>query len=264
VAGEGLNRPPNVEEAKRMSVDIPTAPPDPPASPPPPEPGAPAPFDDSRVRLVAILVAVGACVLLGIALFGVLRGGDDGTAGDAEAAGPYGAFALDGALPRPDFTLTDVDGRPYDFAAETGGRLTLLFFGYTNCPDICPTQMSTLAASLDEPHMPEPIVVFVTTDPARDTPERLRDWLGGFDIPGDVVGLTGSPEEIAAAEQAAAIPGSSIDPEGEGDDDYLVAHAAQIMAYTPDDAAHAAFPSGVRREDWMQHLPALMDDWREA
>jgi protein SCO1 len=246
-----------------MSVDTPTASPEPPSSSPDPEPEPGAPFDDRSVRLVAVLVALGAVVLLGIATFGVLRGGDDDTT-TGDATGPYGDFTLAAALPRPDFRLTDVDGRPYDFAAETEGRLTLLFFGYTNCPDICPTQMATLSAALDEPNMPEPIVVFVTTDPARDTTERLQDWLGGFDIPGDVVGLTGTAEEIAAAERAAAVPGSTPDPEGEGGDSYLVAHAAQILAYTPDDEAHAAFPAGVRREHWMQYLPALMDDWREA
>lgn len=248
-----------------MSVDTPTAPPEPPSDPPAPDPGAP--FDDSRVRLVAILVGVGACLLLGIAVFGVLRGGDDETAGTTgEASGPYGDFGTPAPLPRPDFTLTDLDGQPYDFAAETEGRLTLLFFGFTNCPDICPTHMATLSAALDEPNMPEPIVVFVTTDPARDTPERMRDWLGGFDFPVEVVGLTGTIDEIADAERAAQVGTSSVDPENEGtgSGSYLVAHAAQIVAYTPDDQAHAWFPAGVRREHWMEHLPALMDDWREA
>lgn len=245
-----------------MSVDTPTAPPEPPAEGSEPDP--PAPFDDSRVRLVAILVCVGACVLLGIAVFGVLGGGDETGTTSGTDAGPYGDFTLSAPVARPDFTLTDLDGRPYDFAAETEGRLTLLFFGYTNCPDICPTHMATLSAALDEPNMPEPLVVFVTTDPARDTPERMGEWLGNFDFPVEVVGLTGTTDEIAAAEQASVVGQSSVDPEAEDGDNYLVAHAAQIMAYTPDDAAHAAFPAGVRREDWMQHLPALMDDWREA
>ena len=94
------------------------------------------------------------------------------------------------AVPRPEFTLTDVEGKPFDFATQTGGQLTFLFFGYTNCPDICPIQMATLTSALAE--MPDvgAQIVFVTTDPARDDPERLRSWLTNFERP--IVGLTGT------------------------------------------------------------------------
>jgi protein SCO1 len=115
--------------------------------------------------------------------------------------------------------------------------------------------------------MPDPTVVFVTTDPERDTPERLRDWLDKFDP--SFVGLHGSPEEIRAAEDAAQVPPSMITTDDGSappapEDDYEVGHAAQIIAYTPDDLAHVVYPFGVRRQDWQGDLPRLMATWGRA
>jgi protein SCO1/2 len=225
-----------------------------------------------RIGLVAVLVVLGALfVAVGGAL--AVRTGDGDGGASSTAAGPAGSdsgsddgngdddgwrgAALGTAQPRPEFTLTDTAGRPYDFAAETRGRLTLLFFGYTSCPDVCPIHMATLAGALDQPGVPEPVVVFVTTDPERDTPEHLRDWLDNFS-PG-FVGLRGTPEQIRAAEVAAQVP-PSMRGTGEGDD-YEVGHAAQIIAYTPDDEAHVVYPFGVRREDWIADLPRLPTEW---
>ena len=85
---------------------------------------------------------------------------------------------------RPDFVLTDDSGSPYDFRARTEGRAALLFFGYTNCPDVCPIHMSSIAEvkrDLGAELSRRVLVIFVTVDPARDTPDRLRSWLDGFD-----------------------------------------------------------------------------------
>jgi protein SCO1/2 len=215
-----------------------------------------------RIKLVAALVAVGAAALFFVATVAVVAGDDgEADAGDGDGEGStWGGTPIDPALPRPDFTLTDTDGRPFDFAAETGGQLTLLFFGYTNCPDVCPVHMATLATALRTPGLPEPRVVFVTTDPERDTPERLSQWLAQFGIEG-VVGLTGTVEEIAAAESSAQVAGSMIEPDGAaGDDgDYEVGHAAQMIAYSPNDQAHVVYPFGVRSEDWARDLPRLAE-----
>lgn len=221
------------------------------------------------VRMVAVLVAVATLLLGAAAVVASRGGGSTTTAGDeatTEAApdgGRWHGALLGEPQPRPDFTLTDTEGRPYGFAAETQGRLTLLFFGYTSCPDICPIHMATLSAALDQPGMPDPTVVFVTTDPARDTPERLREWLDKFDT--GFVGLHGTPEEIRAAEEAAQVLPSMITtddgaPPAPGDA-YEVGHAAQLIAYTPDDLAHVVYPSGVRRQDWEADLPRLMATW---
>ena len=114
---------------------------------------------------------------------------------------------------KPEFTLTDINGQPFDFRAGTDGYLTLLFFGYTHCPDVCPLHMANLAAVLDT--LPGDVrvntkVVFATTDPARDTPVALKKWLGNFNP--TFIGLTGTADEMAAAQRAAGIPVSVAEP----------------------------------------------------
>ncbi len=212
-----------------------------------------------RIGLVAALVAVVALAMgAGAFLASQRDDGDTTTAADDREA--WQGVLLAEPQPRPDFTLTDTSGQPFDFRAETQGKLTLLFFGYTHCPDVCPIHMANLSAALAQPGMPDPIVVFVTTDPERDTPERLRSWLDNFDP--DFIGLTGTREEIAAAERAAGVAGSIVPTDTSGD--YEVGHAAQIIAYTPDDLAHLHYPFGVRRQDWQADLPRMLEVWGDA
>jgi protein SCO1 len=233
--------------------------PAPTSSPTPPA----GPARDDRIPLVAVLVAIGGVVLLAITALALMSADDDTTPGSGDdAAAEWGGSLMAPAPPRPEFTLTDTAGRPYDFAAQTQGELTLLFFGYTHCPDICPVQMAVLASALEKPGMPQANVVFVTTDPDRDTPERLRQWLDEFPGGEAFVGLRGTVDEVVAAETAARVAPSGKLPGSDGSgDDYEVGHAAQIMAYTPDDKAHLAYPSGVRSEDWIGDLPRMMERW---
>ncbi|MFC5728474.1 MULTISPECIES: SCO family protein [Nocardioides] len=97
----------------------------------------------------------------------------------------------------PDIALTDTDGAPYSLAADTDKPLTLVFFGYTACPDYCPLVMNNIAAAmnrLEADEREQVDVVFVTTDPARDNPAVLRRYLDRLDS--DFVGLTGDLERI--------------------------------------------------------------------
>lgn len=157
---------------------------------------------------------------------------------------------------KPEFVLTDTSGHPFDFQRETAGMVTLLYFGYTSCPDICPAHMATIAAALDQ--LPSMVadhvrVVFVTTDPERDRPGVLRRWLDRFDP--DFVGLTGSQDELVAAQIAANVPVAQREGEGK---DYGVSHAAQVIAYTPDGLAHVVYPFGMRQSNWVNDLPILV------
>lgn len=157
--------------------------------------------------------------------------------------------------PRPDFTLTDTEGRPFSFADETAGQLTLLFFGYTSCPDVCPLHLSNLAFALDRPGMPRPKVVFVGVDRERDTPDAIRRFLARFDP--TFIGLTGTDAELVAAQEAAQVAVAITEEPEEPGGDYLVGHASQILAYTADDLAHVVYPFGVRQQDWVNDLPIL-------
>ena len=160
-------------------------------------------------------------------------------------------------FPKPRFTLTDTSGAPFDFWAGTQGSVTLLFFGYTHCPDMCPLQMYVIADSLRK--LPPAVasrfkVVFVTTDPDRDKPAVLRAYLDHYDK--HFIGLTGSQAAIDAAQIAA-----KVDPAKKSavraDGAYEVGHAAFVLAYTRDNLAHVIYPVGVKPEDWVHDLPYL-------
>ena len=160
-------------------------------------------------------------------------------------------------LPKPRFTLIDTSGAPFDFWSKTQGYLTLLFFGYARCPDQCPLHLENIArvfkklpAALDD----QVQLIFVTTDPARDTPNQLRSWLDRFDR--RFVGLTGSEAAIEAAQRAAGVlPARKTVRTG---DTYAVGHANVVLAYTKDNLAHVIYPGGVTQADWLHDLPQLV------
>ena len=166
-------------------------------------------------------------------------------------------WMLSDPLPKVDFTLESMRGDSFDFLVETEGFVTLLFFGYTYCPDICPLHMANIGAVLKklQPDVANKVkVVFVTTDPERDTPERLQTWLANFDP--KFVGLRGTLEEVNAIQASIGLGASYREelPDGE----YGVAHAAQVLAYTTDNQAHVMYAFGTRQEDWAHDLPVLV------
>ena len=173
-----------------------------------------------------------------------------------EAASYLGGL-VNPPLPKPRFTLTDTNGAPFDFWAKTQGSVTLLFFGYTACPDECPLHMANVAMSLKK--LPRELqdqirLVFVTTDPARDDPRVLRAWLDRFDP--RFVGLTGSDSAIDGAQRAAGLPVATKSARAGGG--YAVGHANVVLAYTKDNLAHLMYPGGVTRQDWLHDLPQLV------
>ena len=175
-----------------------------------------------------------------------------------EEVGAWRGTVLAHPLPKVDFTLLDTHGRPFHFVAETEGYVTLLFFGYTYCPDICPVHLSSIGAvmagfSYDVGSRIK--VVFVTTDPERDTPGRIREWLDAFDE--SFIGLRGTVAEVNDIERSLGLPPSFVG-EGQDPESYLVGHAAQVLAFTPDNLAHIAYPFGIRQSDWARDLPRLV------
>ncbi|MDX1563075.1 MAG: SCO family protein [Gammaproteobacteria bacterium] len=125
--------------------------------------------------LLRILVV--ALVLLVAAMWLMPRPGDF-------APPPAVATMLDAPRPLPDVGLIDVNGNPFSFA-DLNGRHALVFFGFTNCPDICPLTLQVLAGAVEEIRAGNaeiaPAVVFVSVDPARDSPERIGAYVRGFD-----------------------------------------------------------------------------------
>jgi protein SCO1/2 len=127
----------------------------------------------------------------------------------------------------PDTRLTDTDGKPYAITG-TDKQLTLVFFGYTHCPDECPTTMATLASAmrqLDDADRGNVQVVFVTTDPSRDTGPVIRHWLDRFDP--DFTGLTGPLPRILKLAQQVGVPvakGKRLPSGG-----YDITHGTQVL-----------------------------------
>ncbi len=215
----------------------------------------------------------------------VLLSGCAGTSGDA-AGTPTTASGYHGVEPtpvpeRPRFVLNSMTGGRYDFWKETAGKPTYVYFGYTDCPDECPTAMADIAAALrraDEDVRDDIRVVFVTTDPERDDPARLKEWLGQF---GErFVGLYGTQDEVDTAQSAAGLrpakrggdiptlpgkpnehahkpgtaPHSHTRPLG-----YSVEHANVIFAYDVDDRLPVLYPAGATAGDLVADLPKLAD-----
>lgn len=180
---------------------------------------------------------------------------------------------------RPEYVLTDTRGARFDFQEQTKGRPTFVYFGYTHCPDECPTAMADIAAALrkSSPAIRAAVrVVFVSTDPARDTPAVLRKWLDQFSP--EFIGLLGSKAELAAAQTASgvapAFPAGPV-PTIAGHPDqhphatgtaphqhfgplgYSVTHSAVIFAYDAADRLPVLYPGGVTPKDIADDLPLL-------
>ncbi|MFC4906429.1 SCO family protein [Actinomadura gamaensis] len=199
-------------------------------------------------------------VLLGTAACsGSGSGHSDAPAAAERPAGksPYKSTRLPAAYKIPDVRLTDQDGRPYDLAARGQGKITMLFFGYTHCPDICPTTMADAAGAmslLSPAEKARTRVVFVTADPARDKPDVLKEFLGKFDT--SFVGLTGPYAEIRKAAADAKTPISPPPAGAKGD--YAVQHGSNVMVYGPDGSGALMFPYQFGSAEMAHDLKALM------
>ena len=149
---------------------------------------------------------------------------------------------LDSARPLPEFALTDNHGHDYR-RDSLRGHWTLMFFGFTNCPDVCPTTLAVLAdvrrQLQDLPQGEWPAVVFVSVDPARDTPEALGRYVAHFDP--QFLGVTGPPQAIEVLTRHLGVAVSIGAAEENGN--YTVDHTAAIFLIDPDAAMKAVFGS---------------------
>ncbi|HEX5820043.1 MAG TPA: SCO family protein [Gemmatimonadales bacterium] len=148
-----------------------------------------------RMLLPAVVLLVGACKA-------APKPAASATAPAAPADSASAMHGLELLPPRakPEFTLTDTEGKPFDFRRATDGYATLLFFGYTHCPDVCPVHVANIAAVLHNlpPTVSQRVkMVFVTTDPERDTPEVLREYAKAYRAGPGWTFLTGAEEDVA-------------------------------------------------------------------
>jgi protein SCO1/2 len=131
------------------------------------------------------------------------------------------------------FTLTGTDGQPFSSAQALNGRPYAVFFGFTNCPDVCPNTLGRLAKLRRDLGKGEQAfdIVFISVDPKRDTPAVVRDYVGLFGTP--IIGLTGNEEQVASVAKSHAIYQARIaDPESPGG--YTVDHGSQVLLFGRD------------------------------
>ncbi|MEU3346296.1 SCO family protein [Streptomyces sp. NPDC006700] len=168
------------------------------------------------------------------------------------------ATVLDKPFEKPDLVLTDTQGKKYDLRKETAGHPTLVYFGYTHCPDACPLTMSNIAVAkkaLPKAQQDDLRVVFVTTDPDRDTPAELGKWLKGIDP--QFIGLTGDFSTIQAGARTLGI---SIEPTTKDKNGKLVSmHGTQVLAFSPKtDAGYVLYGEDATVDDYTKDLPKIV------
>jgi len=171
---------------------------------------------------------------------------------------PSPAMALEHATvfptprPLPEFKLVDQHAQPYG-PGRLKGRWSFLFFGFTHCPDVCPTTLATLAAARRElaslPSEQQPEVVLVSVDPGRDRPEQLAQYVAFFDP--SFTGVTGDPAQIRRLSEALGV--AVIIGPTDADGNYTVDHSATAFLVDPEGQVVAIFstphtPDGIAHD----------------
>ncbi len=213
-------------------------------------------------KLARHLAVALAALLTAFALTACGGDDDDGDDSGAPTAGgddaSYMGATVAPPIQMPDAVLLDENGEKFDLQKETEGYITLLYVGYTHCPDICPTHLYEMSEALKK--LPEDVsskvkVVFATADPERDTSEVLKKYLDTFDE--NFVGLTGPRDLMDDFQRALGLEPASRTDLGGGN--YAVNHAAYVMAFTTDRIAYLVYPSGMGQAEWLNDLPLLVN-----
>ena len=164
---------------------------------------------------------------------------------------------LDTPRPVPDLVLTDHRGEPFNLASETAGRVALIFFGYTNCPDICPVHLANLAAVLNK--LPDSDrravqVIFVTVDPERDTPELLASYVPAFDP--RFLGMYGDAQATERTAKTFRVFYQKVP--GKTPGSYTVDHTAGSYVYDPEGRLRLFIKHGTGPEPIAHDLRTLL------
>jgi protein SCO1/2 len=172
----------------------------------------------SRQQALIAIVILSLALLVGSAALVFRAGGNGPTSiGEAMIGGP--------------FSLTDQNGRRVT-SADFTGKYLLVFFGYTYCPDLCPTELQVMTEAVERMGARGDVIqpIFISFDPQRDTPETLKAYVENFSP--RLVGLTGSEEEIAAVAKAYRVYYRKV--ENGGASDYLMDHSTIVYLMGPD------------------------------
>ncbi len=189
--------------------------------------------------MLAALVILGAGAFLALALRDNPRG----------AGGTVLASAIGGS-----FRLTDQNGKTVT-DADLKGKWSLVYFGYTHCPDACPTALNDISIALEDLGTKRDAVrpVFITVDPERDTPDALKAYVTSFDAP--ILALTGTPEQVAQAAKGYRVYYAKH-PEAGGE--YSMDHSSVIYVMDPQGRFTASFTHESTPEQIAERLKKLL------
>lgn len=208
-----------------------------------------------------LAAALGLVLALTLASCG---GTSSGSQSPVSGVTEYDSDGLDGnVLPQPyavpHLTLDDVNGSPYDLATDATKPLTLVFFGYTHCPDLCQLVMANIASAmtrLDPARRAKVDMLFVTTDPARDDARTLKAYVGRFDPAfGALTGDLSTIKRLGSAFAVEIAKGTKLASGG-----YDVAHGTQIVGVLPDGRAPFVWTEGTDPAALADDITKILDD----
>lgn len=199
-------------------------------------------------KTLLIVLAVVAAVLVGLSLSTLLPSAENGVSTQAQNRALIGG----------PFELTDHQGNRVT-EKDYAGQYKLIYFGFTYCPDVCPTELQTMSAALEEmgenAEKVQPLLI--TIDPERDTPEALAQYVGHFHS--RLVGLTGTPEEIAAAAKAYRVYYAKVEDENSSAE-YTMDHSSVLYFMGPDGSFLTHFGPGTAPSAMAQRMNKLIEE----
>jgi protein SCO1/2 len=181
------------------------------------------------------------------------------SSGSDEGGGGIHGTILDPPFKVLSTPLTDTEGQPFSLTKDTDKDLTLVFFGYISCPDICQTVMANLASAmtrLDDADRERVDVAYVTTDPARDTEQAIADYLPHFDP--EFIGLTGDLDRIVDVAEPLGVgvtKGERLPSGG-----YDVTHGTTITGIDSDDEGFVYWSQDTSSSDFAEDIHTLLND----
>ncbi|MDH3240008.1 MAG: SCO family protein [Alphaproteobacteria bacterium] len=205
----------------------------------------------NRRQIIIFTSGIVACVIVAWALVAVVKDRRP------TRASPGGAVLITAAadIGGP-FNLIDHTGKPVT-DTDFRGRSMLIYFGYTFCPDVCPTELQTVARAMEllGDKGKNVVPVFITVDPARDTVAVMRDYVAAFHP--RMVGLTGSAEQVKAVAKEYKVYSRKAPGTSEGTKDYLVDHTSLLYLVSADGKVKALFKGGTQPEALAKELERL-------